>query len=34
MIEVKHVNKTFDARQVLFDINATFFDGKVYFITG
>ena len=34
MIEVKHVNKTFDDRQVLFDINATFFDGKVNLIIG
>lgn len=34
MIEVKHVNKTFEDRQVLFDINATFFDGKVNLIIG
>ena len=36
MIEVKHLNKYFDdgTRQVLFDINAKFYDGKVNLIIG
>lgn len=36
MIEVKHLDKYFDngTRQVLYDINATFYDGKVNLIIG
>ena len=34
MIEVKHVNKSFDGRQVLFDISAKFYEGKTNLIIG
>ena len=34
MIEVKHVNKSFDDKQVLFDISATFTAGKTNLIIG
>lgn len=34
MIEVKDVNKTFEDKQVLFDINATFYTGKTNLIIG
>ncbi len=36
MIEVKHLDKFFEngTRQVLHDINATFYDGKVNLIIG
>jgi phospholipid/cholesterol/gamma-HCH transport system ATP-binding protein len=34
MIEVKHLNKTFNGNQILFDINAKFHQGKVNMIIG
>ncbi|MFA7274803.1 MAG: ATP-binding cassette domain-containing protein [Crocinitomicaceae bacterium] len=34
MIEIKHLNKSFSQRQVLFDINTTFEPGKVNLIIG
>ncbi|HNR86539.1 MAG TPA: ATP-binding cassette domain-containing protein [Taishania sp.] len=34
MIEVKHLNKTFNGNQILFDINAEFHQGKVNMIIG
>lgn len=34
MIEAKHVSKWFDGKQVLYDINATFEDGKTNLIIG
>jgi phospholipid/cholesterol/gamma-HCH transport system ATP-binding protein len=34
MIELKNINKTFEDRQVLFDINATFLSGKNNLIIG
>lgn len=34
MIEVKNVNKSFDGRQVLFDISAKFYEGKTNLIIG
>ena len=34
MIEVKHINKSFDDKQILHDISATFYDGKTNLIIG
>lgn len=34
MIEVKNVNKSFDGRQVLFDISAQFYEGQTNLIIG
>ena len=34
MIEVKNINKSFDDKQVLCDISATFYDGKTNLIIG
>lgn len=34
MIEVKNINKTFDDKQILFDISATFHSGKTNLIIG
>ena len=34
MIEVKNINKTFEGRQVLFDISARFETGKTNLIIG
>ena len=34
MIEVKNINKSFDGRQVLHNISATFYDGKTNLIIG
>lgn len=34
MIEVKNISKSFDDKQILFDVNATFYDGKTNLIIG
>ena len=34
MIEVKHINKSFDDKQILHDISATFYDGETNLIIG
>lgn len=34
MIEVKNINKSFDDKQILFDISAKFYDGKTNLIIG
>lgn len=34
MIEVRHLNKSFDGRQILYDISATFMNGQVNQIIG
>ena len=34
MIEVRHINKSFDDKQILHDISATFYDGKTNLIIG
>ena len=34
MIEVKHINKSFDDKQILHDISATFYDGKTNLFIG
>ena len=34
MIEVKNVNKSFEDKQVLFDISAKFYEGKTNLIIG
>ena len=34
MIEAKHISKWFDGQQILFDVSATFEDGKTNLIIG
>ena len=34
MIEIKHINKSFEGKQVLYDISAQFYEGKTNLIIG